>query len=510
MQANVESNEKHSLIYRDLHSFLEKVQVNSSEIIDKDLLSELYHLIRKIQQVSAITNNMIVFRTANSIVSEIEKRMNASYQETDGQALISSLDRLTNELNQSNSSYEQLEYTRKNERAVVLTTNIDLFELIEGTFELVGIKCLQITDLKDLFSSSEISYLVVDGREEDAPQFIEQVRSISARHTYTIVTGINVEDEGLGKLVETGVDFYLPPSPSMSKLLISWLKSRGPETRTKETISINLKKEWDRFQRFHSPFSLAMVSFRGSSREERVKWIESIPLLLQSYQSIIRVYDDVSLWDPNSFLFLFPASDLSGSLEAANRVWRHSNLNNIQENLSMAVIQSEHIYGSVEDMLDRLRSESVINKNNVTYVPLFQPNDEEGANDRTRFKLLCVDEDLISPTIIQNHLDPSVWEVRICYEAAEALEWATLWNPDAILCESRTPLFDGFLFASQIRQIPSLINVPIVFLSSTGLNKQIIRSFQVGGDDYITKPFSASEVEARILRLMKIHKRMKE
>lgn len=69
-------------------------------------------------------------------------------------------------------------------------------------------------------------------------------------------------------------------------------------------------------------------------------------------------------------------------------------------------------------------------------------------------------------------------------------------KPDLILLDIEMPTMDGFEVCEKIR---AMLNVPIIFISSRRDLKDKVKSFELGGDDYLTKPFDFAELEARII-----------
>ena len=73
-------------------------------------------------------------------------------------------------------------------------------------------------------------------------------------------------------------------------------------------------------------------------------------------------------------------------------------------------------------------------------------------------------------------------------------------NPKLILMDINLPYYDGFYWCSQIRK---LLKVPIIFISSRDNDMDIIMSINMGGDDYITKPFSPQVLTAKIQAILR-------
>lgn len=85
------------------------------------------------------------------------------------------------------------------------------------------------------------------------------------------------------------------------------------------------------------------------------------------------------------------------------------------------------------------------------------------------------------------------------YQAASGevgLELVQKLKPDLILLDIEMPTMDGFEVCAKIR---AMMNVPIIFISSRRTLEDKVKSFDLGGDDYLTKPFDFAELEARIL-----------
>lgn len=72
---------------------------------------------------------------------------------------------------------------------------------------------------------------------------------------------------------------------------------------------------------------------------------------------------------------------------------------------------------------------------------------------------------------------------------------------DVILLDLMLPYVDGFQLLMQIRESPEWRSVPVLVLSRKSLESDVVRAFELGADDYVTKPFRPQELLARIRRL---------
>ncbi|MFD3156865.1 response regulator transcription factor [Haloimpatiens sp. FM7330] len=109
-------------------------------------------------------------------------------------------------------------------------------------------------------------------------------------------------------------------------------------------------------------------------------------------------------------------------------------------------------------------------------------------------KILIVDdeEDIIS--FLKDSLEDEEYKVFSAYNGDEAVEKAKI-HPDLILLDIMMPGKNGYEVCREIRD---RVDCPIIFLTAKGEEEDIISGLGVGGDDYISKPFSLRQLKARI------------
>lgn len=110
-------------------------------------------------------------------------------------------------------------------------------------------------------------------------------------------------------------------------------------------------------------------------------------------------------------------------------------------------------------------------------------------------KLLIIDDDDDIVQMLKDNFELQGYTVLSACHAEQALEKLPQ-QPDLILLDIAMPGIDGITFCKQIRQ---LLSVPIIFLSAKIEEQDKIRGLMAGGDDYITKPFSIEELNARVI-----------
>ena len=111
-------------------------------------------------------------------------------------------------------------------------------------------------------------------------------------------------------------------------------------------------------------------------------------------------------------------------------------------------------------------------------------------------KLWIAEDDPNMGTILKVYLTQKGYTVFIATDGQQALDLYKEANVDACILDVMMPVKDGFTVAKEIRRIDK--NIPILFLTAKSLEADKLKGFEVGGDDYITKPFSMEELLARI------------
>lgn len=110
-------------------------------------------------------------------------------------------------------------------------------------------------------------------------------------------------------------------------------------------------------------------------------------------------------------------------------------------------------------------------------------------------KLLLIDSDLLTFDALSMYLSANGYEVSYAQDGREGLAAVTQTQPDLVLLEVVLPELDGWEVCKRLREHSS---VPIIFETTKALEADILRGFFLGADDYVTKPFSFAELNARI------------
>ena len=111
-------------------------------------------------------------------------------------------------------------------------------------------------------------------------------------------------------------------------------------------------------------------------------------------------------------------------------------------------------------------------------------------------KLLVAEDDPNLGTILKAYLTQKGYTVVWAKDGDEAMQMFDSEDVDACILDVMMPRKDGFTVAKEIRRLDK--KVPIIFLTAKNLEADKLKGFEVGADDYITKPFSMEELLARL------------
>ncbi|WPC42420.1 response regulator transcription factor [Clostridium sp. JS66] len=121
-------------------------------------------------------------------------------------------------------------------------------------------------------------------------------------------------------------------------------------------------------------------------------------------------------------------------------------------------------------------------------------------------KILIAEDDLSIAELQRDYLELSEFEVKICMDGVETLNCLKENEFDLLILDIMLPKIDGF---SILRSIQDTKDIPVLIVSSKKEEIDKIKGFNLGADDYITKPFSPAELVARVKSHMKNYERIK-
>ena len=127
-----------------------------------------------------------------------------------------------------------------------------------------------------------------------------------------------------------------------------------------------------------------------------------------------------------------------------------------------------------------------------------------------RAKLLIVDDNLANLNVLGRLLNQEGYQVRPVPSGVQALKLLPTLQPDLILLDINMPELDGYELCAKIKADPETKDIPVIFISAADAVTEKVKGFEVGGVDYITKPFEEKEVLVRIDTHVRLHALQRE
>ncbi|UMB60311.1 response regulator transcription factor [Lutibacter sp. A80] len=119
-------------------------------------------------------------------------------------------------------------------------------------------------------------------------------------------------------------------------------------------------------------------------------------------------------------------------------------------------------------------------------------------------KILLAEDEPSLGQIIKESLETRNFEVLLCADGEEAYTTYKSEKPLLLVLDIMMPKKDGFTLAEDIRKEDQ--DIPIIFLTAKSLTEDVVKGFNLGGNDYLKKPFSMEELIVRINALLKRNK----
>ncbi len=118
----------------------------------------------------------------------------------------------------------------------------------------------------------------------------------------------------------------------------------------------------------------------------------------------------------------------------------------------------------------------------------------------SKTRILVVDDELSIIKFLRANLESKGYEILAAMDGAEALQVFEMELPDLVILDIMMPKMDGFEVSRRLREWSQ---TPIIMLSARGDESDKVKCLDIGADDYITKPFGASELIARVRAVLR-------
>lgn len=116
------------------------------------------------------------------------------------------------------------------------------------------------------------------------------------------------------------------------------------------------------------------------------------------------------------------------------------------------------------------------------------------------YKILIVEDDMTIAKTLANHLKKWNYDVHYVVDFKDIMEGFLAFEPHLVLMDIMLPFYNGYHWCTEIRKVSK---VPIIFISSMSDNMNIVMAINMGGDEFIEKPFDLNVVTAKIQALLR-------
>jgi len=119
-------------------------------------------------------------------------------------------------------------------------------------------------------------------------------------------------------------------------------------------------------------------------------------------------------------------------------------------------------------------------------------------NKAGNFSILIVDDNPHNLQVLSGVLDGCDYEIGLAMSGNEAIDYVKIEKPDLILLDVMMPEMNGYETCKFFKSKSDFSDIPIIFLTAKTEIEDIVKGFEVGGVDYIAKPFNSAELKSRV------------
>lgn len=124
--------------------------------------------------------------------------------------------------------------------------------------------------------------------------------------------------------------------------------------------------------------------------------------------------------------------------------------------------------------------------------------------------VLVIDDNPINLDVLCDYLSTMGVKVLVKIDGESGIETAMRKQPDIIILDILMPVMDGYETCRRLKSEPTTQAIPVIFASALNETIDKLKGFEVGGVDYISKPFAVEEVLARLENCVKLHRQINE
>lgn len=115
-------------------------------------------------------------------------------------------------------------------------------------------------------------------------------------------------------------------------------------------------------------------------------------------------------------------------------------------------------------------------------------------------KIMIVEDDEVISSTLKRHLEKWNFEVYVVEDFEHVMEVFLDYQPTLVLLDISLPFYNGYHWCQEMRKVSE---IPIIFISSTNVNMNIVMAMNMGADDFINKPFDLNVITAKIQAMIR-------
>jgi two-component system cell cycle response regulator len=511
---------------------------NSSTLSDENMVEAIYDLLKQFRDGSVVFQWKEEFEMASYLLRHFNREgLTYHLPEEKWDLIKNGIKLIVRDLTRDEATeyYKKDKMTNDREIRVFMIDEDDVFvnwliDQNEGSkYEIISIKSEALTQVL-MLQPPDIILVNMFLPQQKGFEIVKYIRSSEIFSTIPIISLTHsVKEKHHYQLHQLGVDDIIIKPFDLPMLTIKidnqlrrrqlYLNYFASNQAFSNDLSVHkgemkrmIHEEWHRYTRsVYSSFSLLYVKI-----DQWSQWISSHDpekinqKIIQMFYSILgdlRSYDEIRRWEMGTFMIILPLTPLDGAEVVAKRISKSvTNIkweNRQDTTLSIVAMQSSYDFNNADQFIYRIEKE----QRELLYpssIQLIQPVGKINKIDhqRDRPKIVLIDDDPVTIALLENYFDSDSWDIKVIEDQENTIDLIFQWKPDLIITEVNLLHVDGFLLCTQLRQIPEFKHTKVIFLTQQALEKDIVRGFQVGADDYLTKPFSAVELEARMKRML--------
>ncbi|UCF21146.1 MAG: response regulator [Gemmatimonadota bacterium] len=206
----------------------------------------------------------------------------------------------------------------------------------------------------------------------------------------------------------------------------------------------------------------------------------------------------VAPWNEDKLAVLFPEANLATArrlLQAARKTLTESNAG-LDFSAGVAVVAAGT---PLQEAIDQAGHLLYLTQRSAGGQIVSDPREVRGRTIRV---LVAEDDDVAAKLLVYRITREPGFEVVRCANGDEALASAQTEQFDLAILDVNMPGLGGFDVLTRLREMPGYAEIPIAMLTALGSERDIVRGLELGADDYIVKPFSPTELIARVRRML--------